>query len=113
MALNFLKLFQPKQVAAAADTIFTMPTTPTNIILRNGRVRFVNTTAGFVTIKAWAVPNGNSEGDSNVCLPATSIGANGFVEMDVPTLAAGDILKAQAGAATSVTVQFIDGFLQS
>lgn len=114
MALNFSKLFTPKQVNnAAADTLFTVPSSPSNTVLRNGRVRFVNTTGAFVTIKAWAVPNGGAAADSNVCLPTTSISVNGYVDLDLPMLSAGDFVQAQAGAATSITAQFIDGFLQS
>ena len=59
MSLLFSKLFDPRQINnAAPDTIFTVPTTPGNTILRNGRLRFVNTTGAFVTVKVWAVPSG-------------------------------------------------------
>lgn len=114
MSLSFSKLFASKQVNnAAPDTLLTVPTSPANTILRNGRVRFVNTTGAFVTIKAWAVPNGGSSADANVFLPTTSIGVNGYVDVDVPVLGAGDFIQAQAGAASSVTALSLDGFLQS
>lgn len=114
MSLSFAKLFSSKQVNnAAADTLFTLPTSPANTILRNGRIRFVNTTNAFVTIKAWAVPNGGANADANVFLPSTSIGVNGYIDVDLPMLDAGSFVQAQAGAANSITAHFIDGFLQS
>lgn len=114
MSLLFSKLFNPKQVNnAAVDTLFTVPTVPGTTLLRNGKLRFVNTTGAFVTIKAWAVPNGGAAADANVFLPTTSISVNGYIDVDVPVLAAGDFVQAQAGAAASVTAQGLDGFLQS
>jgi hypothetical protein len=114
MSLSFSQLFASKQVNnAAADTLFTLPTSPANTVLRNGRIRFVNTTAGFVTIKAWAVPPAGATADANVMLPTTSVGVNGFVDVDVPMLPAGYSVQAQAGAAASITAHFLDGFLQS
>lgn len=114
MALSFPKLFQPKQVNnAAVDTIYTVPATPNSNTLRNARLRFANTTAGAVTIKAWAVPSAGASADSNVMLPTKSINANDFIDVDVPTMVAGDIIQAQSGAAASITVHAIDGFLQS
>lgn len=114
MALNYSKLFEPNMIDnAAAETIYTVPSTPSTSLLRNGRVRFSNVTVGAVTIKAWAVPLSGSATDTNVCLPTVSVGANSYIDLDVPILKAGDFLQAQAGAASSITAAFIDGFLQS
>lgn len=114
MSIAFSQLFASKQVNnAAPDTLFTVPSTPGNTLLRNGRIRFVNTTGGFVTIKAWSVPSGGSPSDANVFLPTTSIGLNGYVDVDLPVMGAGDLIQAQAGAAGSVTALCLDGFLQS
>ena len=114
MALSFYQLFAAKQVNnAAADTLFTVPSSPTASILRNGRVRFANTTAGAVTIKAWAVPTAGAASDANVILPITSIAANSYIDLDVPIMSAGAFMQAQAGAATSITATHIDGFIQS
>lgn len=114
MAITFSQLFAPQQVDnAAADTLYAVPATPAQNILRNGRVRFANTTGGAVTIKAWAVPSGGAVGDDNVCLPTVSIGANSYLDLDVPVLAAGGTLQAQAGAASSITASCLDGFVQS
>ena len=114
MTISFLQLFAPNQVDnAAAETLYTVPSTPASTILRNGRVRFTNTTAGFVTIQAWAVPAAGVAANSNCFLPQTSIGVNGYIDVDVPVIAAGGMIQAQAGAATSVTATCLDGFLQS
>lgn len=114
MALSFLQLFASKQVNnAAPDTLFTVSTSPSANILRNGRVRFANTTAAPVTIKAWAVPAAGAAADANVCLPAQSVAANSYIDVDVPVMAAGGFMQAQAGAAASITASMLDGFIQS
>ena len=114
MALNYSKLFEPNLVDnAAAETLYTVPATPSTTLLRNARVRFSNVTAGAVTIKAWSVPLAGSASDTNVCLPTLSVGANAYVDLDIPLMKAGDFIQAQAGAASSITSAIIDGFLQS
>lgn len=114
MTIVFSQLFAPNQVDnAAAETLYTVPATPTNSILRNGRVRFSNPTAGAVTIKAWAVPSAGSATDTNCILPTVSIAANGFLDVDIPVIAAGGTIQAQAGAATSISATCLDGFVQS
>jgi hypothetical protein len=114
MALTFSQLFASKQVNnAAPDTLFTVPASPTNTILRNGRIRFANTTAGAVTIKAWAVPAAGTAADSNVCLPTLSLAANTYTDVDLPVLGAGGFVQAQAGTASSITASMLDGFTQS
>lgn len=94
---------------AAPDVLFTVPSTPTNMLLINGRVRFSNHTAGAVTITAWAVPSGGAAGNDNVALPTTSVGANSYLDLDIPQIGAGGTFEAQAGAATSITAQPLDG----
>ena len=114
MTIQFLQLFNPNQVDnAAPETLYTVPATPTAIILRNGRIRFSNPTAGAVTIKAWAVPSGGAAADTNCFLPTASIAAAGYLDVDVPVLAAGGFIQAQAGAAASISALCLDGFLQS
>jgi len=114
MAITFLQLFAPNIVDnAAPETLFTIPASPGTNLLRNGRVRFSNYTAGAVTIEAWSVPSGDTEGDDNICLPVTSLPANSYLDLDIPVLAAGGFFSAQAGAATSITATQLDGFIQS
>lgn len=113
MALSFTKLFQPAQIAATATAYFTMPTSPTSSLLRNGRVRVSNTSAGAVTVTLYAVPSGGTAGDDNTIVLDYAVGANSFIDFDIPTLAAGDEIQALAGAATSLTIHAMDGVIYS
>lgn len=110
MTITFSQLFAPNQVNnASAETLYTVPATPTTSILRNCRVRFANTTGAAVTITAWA----GTAVDGNCFLPVTSIAAYDYLDTDVPVIDAGGTLRAQAGAATSITATCLDGFIQS
>lgn len=112
--ISFLQLFAAKQVNnAAVDTLFTVPESPATSLARNVRVRFSNTTVLAATIKAWAVPPAGTAGDSNVCLPTTSIAGNAYIDVDIPVLIASGFLQAQAGTAASITATDLDGFIQS
>ena len=114
MALTYSKLFEPNQVDnVALETLLTVPASPTTTLLRNGRLRFVNTTAGAVTITCHAVPAAGSASDTNALLKAVSINANSYVDVDLPVLKAGDFVQAQAGAATSISAHMVDGVLFS
>jgi len=114
MTIAFSKLFEPNMVDnAAVETIYTVPATPTTSLLRNGVIRFSNITAVSVTITAYAVPLSGSASTTNMSLPTVSVPAYSFIDWAVPTLKAGDFVQAQAGAATSINAQFIDGFLQT
>lgn len=109
-SIDRVVLFSSEDVDnAAPDTLFTVPDAVSTTILINGRVRFTNHTGSAATIKAWAVPDGGSAGDTNVSLPTTSIAANSYLDVDVPQMAAGGIFQAQAGTATSITALAMDG----
>lgn len=114
MALTFGKLFAAKQVDnAAVDTLLTVPTSPSSSILRNGRIRFANTSALAATIKAWGVPLAGAAADANCFLPTTSVAPNAYIDVDCPALSAGDFIQAQAGTVSAITASCIDGFIQS
>lgn len=109
-SINRVVLFSSEDVDnAAADTLFTVPNAVSTTILINGRVRFTNHTGSAATIKAWAVPNGGSAGNTNVALPTTTIGANAYLDIDIPQMVAGDFFQAQAGTASSITALALDG----
>jgi hypothetical protein len=114
MALTFGRLFAPTVVATGtAGTMYTVPVDPDTTIARGVRVRFSNTTAGAISIRVYAVPAAGSPADSNTALPTTSIAANGYLDVQIPVLASGDMLQALASGATSITATCLDGFLQS
>jgi hypothetical protein len=114
MALTFNRLFQPTVVATGTpSTLYTVPTSPSTTIARGMRVRFANTTAGSITVRAYAVPGSGTGNDGNTILPTRSIDANSYIDVQIPVLATGDTLQAIASAATSITATCLDGFLQS
>jgi len=113
MTLQYTLPFQPQQVSNTGTDLLVLSTSPTSLLFRNGRVRFANTTAGAVTIKAWALPAGASAADSNCILPTLSLAANTYVDLNLPIMDAGAILHAQAGAATSITASCLDGLIQT
>lgn len=113
MALDIKQLFGPTVLAAVAGPLFIMPTAPTGLVLKNGRVRLSNTTAAAVTVTLYADVAATASGAGNVCLPATSIAGNGYLDVDLPTLKAGDTLRGFASAATSITMQELGGVLYS
>jgi hypothetical protein len=109
MALTFTRLFAPTVLTTAAATIYTCPASPASSLLPNGRVRFTNTTAGAITVTAYAVPLAGSAAAGNCFINAESIAPNAHLDVDVPMLAAGDFLQALASANTSITMTAIYG----
>lgn len=113
MALTFTLLFVPQQLAAAVGDIYTMPASPASTVLKNGRVRLVNTSGSAVAVTLYAVPAGGASGADNCFLPGTSIAAGGVLDVDLPTLAAGGKLRGFADAAGAVTILESGGALWS
>jgi hypothetical protein len=114
MSFSFKKLFEPKQISSALpDTLFTVDSLPATSILRNGRIKFVNTTLSIQTIKLWAVPGSSAAADSNLLSFNTPISPNSYVEIDLPILKAGDFVQALSSTALTITAHCLDGFLQA
>lgn len=109
-SITRVELFTPEDVDnVSPDILISVPTTPNDSLLINARVRFTNHTGVAVTITGWAVPNGGSAGNTNICLPQTSIGPNSYLDVDVPQIDAGGTFEAQSGAANSITATALDG----
>lgn len=113
MALTFSQIAEPVQLAASAGVLYTMPTSPATSVLLNGRVRLTNTSAGPIAVTLYADASGNASAASNECLPGVSIAANGYLDVDVPQLKAGDTLRGLAGTASVITMHWISGTLYS
>ena len=113
MALTFTRLFAPTVLTGTAATLYTCPASPTSNVVKNGRVRFTNTSAAPVTVTAYAVPLAGTAAAGNCFINAESIAANAHLDVDFPSLAAGDFLSALASAGTSITVTEIGGVLFS
>jgi len=113
MAISITNLFAPTVLTAAAATIYTVPTSPTTIVLARGRVRFTNTSAGSRAITAYAVPAAGSAAAGNCFMNAEALAANAHVDVDLPLMPAGAFLQAFADVASDVTITALDGILFS
>lgn len=113
MALTITQLFQPQQLAGSAGVLFTMPTSPSSSVLKNGRVRLTNTSASAVAATLYVAPAATPSGAGNCCLSAYPIPANGYLDIDIPTMFAGDTLRGEAATASVITVHELGGVLYS
>lgn len=113
MALTITKLFAPFQLPNAVAAFYTLPASPATNVLKNGRLRLTNTTAGAVTATLHADAAANPSAAGNAFLSAVSIAANSSIEVDIPTMQAGDTLRGVASAAASITVHEMGGIIQS
>lgn len=109
MTISYSKFFAPSQLGLTAATLLTVPAAPATTLLRGGRVRLVNTTAAAAAATLYAVPAGGAAGAGNAFLSGKTIAANDFLDVDVPIMAAGDLLQGLAGTATAITVHMIAG----
>ncbi len=108
-SLTIKQLWVPFELPASAAVFYSMDTTPATSVLKNGRLRLTNTTAGAVTATLYAAASGTSTGAANCFLNAVSIAANTSLEVDLPTLKAGDTVRGLASAANSITVHEMGG----
>lgn len=113
MALTVSQLFTPLQLAAAVAVLYSMPTTPATSVLKNGRVRLTNTSGVAVPVTLYAAAAATASGVANCCLNAVSIAANSYLDIDIPTLLAGDTLRGFAGTAAVITMHELGGILYS
>lgn len=113
MSISYTNFFAPTVLATSASTLYTVPVAPTSTLLRGGRMRLTNTTAGAVTASLYAVPPAGTAAAGNAFLSAFSIAANANLDVDVPVMPAGATLQALAGAATSITAHMLNGSLFS
>lgn len=113
MTISYSSFFAPTVLGTAAAILATVPAAPTTTLLRGGRVRLTNTTAGAVTATVYAVPSGGSPAAGNAVISAKSIAANDYLDVDIPIMPAGSTLQALAGAAASVTCHMLGGSLYS
>ncbi len=111
--LEIKQLFAPVVLPAAAAVLYTMPTAAVapGAVLKNGRVRLSNTTAAPLTATLYADVAATASGPGNVCFPTKAVPANDYVDVDLPTLKAGDTLRGFAGAAASITMQELGGVI--
>jgi hypothetical protein len=113
MTISYSQFMAPTVLGVAAATLFTVPATPASTLLRGGRMRLVNTTAGAVTATLYAVPLAGSAAAGNAFVSGKSIAANDYLDVDVPLMGPGGFVQGLAGAATSITAHMISGSLFS
>jgi hypothetical protein len=111
MSIAYSKFFAPTVLGLAAATLATVPAQPTTTLLRGGRIRLVNTTGTAATATLYAVPVGGAAGAGNIFVPAKTIAANDYLDVDVPIMAAGDFIQGLAGTASAITAHMIAGSL--
>lgn len=109
MSITYSNFFAPTVLGVAASVLYTVPTLPTTTLLRGGRIRLTNTTAGAVTVTLYAVPFSGSPGAANAFASAKSIAANDYLDIDVPIMPPSSTLQGLAGAAASITAHMIAG----
>jgi hypothetical protein len=113
MALSVVQLFAPVALPNAVAVLYTMPTSPATSVLKNGRVRLTNTSGAAVPVTLYADASGNASVAANCCLNAKSVAANDFLDVDLPTMKAGDTLRGFAGTAAVITMHELGGILYS
>tara|TARA_R110000868_G_scaffold160430_2_gene390041 strand:- start:5308 stop:5649 length:342 start_codon:yes stop_codon:yes gene_type:complete len=109
MTTSYSNFFVPTVLTTSAATLYTVPATPTNSLLRGGRMRFTNTAAGPITVTAYAVPSGGFAAVGNAFISAKSIAAGDYLDADVPIMPAGAFIQALASSATSITAHMLSG----
>lgn len=113
MTISYSQFMPPTVLTTSATTLFTVPSTPASTLLRGGRMRLVNTTAGAVTATLYAVPLAGTAAAGNAFVSGKTIAANDYLDIDVPLIAPGGFVQGLAGAATSITALMISGSLFS
>jgi len=114
MTITYNQLFEPIVLTTSDQTLYVVPSSPTTSLLRGGRIRFANSTLSAVQINAYSVPASSTPSSpGNVFAPNLSVPSNGFIDVDVPLMAAGDYIQASAGANSSITVSAINGAIFS
>ncbi len=111
MAMTFTQLFTPVQLPNAVGVLYTQSVT--GGVLKNGRVRLCNTSASPVPVTLYADVAANASSAANCFLSAKSIAANDYIDIDIPTLKAGDTLRGFAGTASVITMHELGGIIWS
>lgn len=111
MTVQVVQMFLPTELTTAAATLYTVPTLSSQTVLARGRIRFTNTSASAVTVTAFDVPSGGTEGTGNNFCPGLVIPPNQNLDLDVPVVAVGGFIQALASAAGVVVAHSLDGVL--
>ena len=111
--ISYKKFFAPTVLGTVAGLLMTVDLAPSSTLLRGARIRLTNTTAVAATVTLYAVPLAGAAGVGNAFVAGKPIGANDYLDVDVPIMAAGDFIQGLAGTAASITAHMISGSLFS
>lgn len=112
MSIAVQQLFAPVALTTANQLLFINGTLVAGQVVKNGRMRFSNTTGGSLNLTAYAVPYLGTAGSGNAFMTTEALAANAHVDVDIPVLGAGDFLVAKASA-TGITAFCMDGVIYS
>jgi hypothetical protein len=108
MAISLKKLFEPTALTASNATIYTADGATTTII-ENLVVRLTNTTASPETVTGYAVPSGDTAGDTNRIFNK-AVEGDDFTLVTIPVLKNGDFIQfAQSAGGAIVNIQHESG----
>lgn len=109
MAINYQKFFEPRTLILTAAVVYTVPLTPVSNLFRGGRVRLTNSTNAPKTARLHAVPASGAVADVNAFFFDQTVPAFGYVDVDVPIMAAGDTLQGLASVTPGISIQAMTG----
>ena len=112
MALIVRQLFAP-QVAPTGTpgVIFTVPADASTFVLKNGRIRLTNIDPNPSIVSMYAAASAAPSNGTTMFFPNVTIGGLSFVDVDLPTMAAGDTLRVICNRANTVTLHEMGGVL--
>lgn len=113
MALTITQLFTPLQLPASTEVLYTVPSSPPTTVLKNGRIRLTNTDGAAISVTLYAAAAAVPSNAASCFVSADAILGNSSVEIDLPTMRAGDTLRGFAGTASAITMHEIGGTLYS
>lgn len=111
MALTIAQLFPAQSVPTSLAVIFTVPSNPSTYVLKNGRMRFTNVAGSLALITAHTAPSATPSAASNAFIWSQILPANTSMEVDIPTMRAGDTLRVVCDTSNAVTVHEMGGVL--
>lgn len=109
----FPVFFDGTLLTTATQTLYSVPSSPTNTILQEMQIKLTNITNGAQQVSVWAVPSGQSINDGFAVALNAVIPPNSFVLIPVQRLAAGGTIQAIAGVADAVNIAPVGGKLHT
>jgi len=110
MANQFQVLFPQTTLTASSAVVCTLPTLPTSLFLKNGRVVLVNTTANLRNASLHADVAATATSAANAFALQVAVPGYAQVQVDIPQIPAGYTIRALADAAAAINIWPTDGF---